>query len=94
MGMVGQQQQGGQGMPQMGNVTGMVGGPVRAPAGPVGSGGIGTVHPQKALQQLMVTLRSPASQEQQQHILQILKSNPQLMAAFIKQRQVCFNFTL
>ncbi|KAJ8981154.1 hypothetical protein NQ317_013819 [Molorchus minor] len=41
----------------------------------------------QALQQLMQTLRSPQSAEQQQTILAILKSNPQLMAAFIKQRQ-------
>lgn len=50
------------------------------------------IHKQ-ALQQLMNTLRSPQSPEQQQQILSILKSNPQLMAAFIKQRQVsaiCF----
>lgn len=43
----------------------------------------------QALQQLMQTLRSPQSPEQQQQILTILKQNPQLMAAFIKQRQVC-----
>lgn len=42
---------------------------------------------QKALQQLMATLRSPPCQNQQQEILNILKSNPPLMAAFIKQRQ-------
>lgn len=42
----------------------------------------------QALQQLMQTLRSPHSPEQQQQILSILKANPQLMAAFIKQRQV------
>lgn len=46
-----------------------------------------------ALQQLMQTLKNPASndqqqQQQQQQILNILKSNPTLMAAFIKQRQV------
>uniref|UniRef100_A0A1Y1MJM8 histone acetyltransferase n=1 Tax=Photinus pyralis TaxID=7054 RepID=A0A1Y1MJM8_PHOPY len=41
----------------------------------------------QALQQLMQTLRLPQSPDQQQQILQILKSNPQLMAAFIKQRQ-------
>lgn len=42
-----------------------------------------------ALQQLMQTLKNPTSgPDQQQQILQILKSNPQLMAAFIKQRQV------
>lgn len=42
----------------------------------------------QALAQLMQTLRSPQSAEQQDRILSILKSNPQLMAAFIKQRQV------
>lgn len=43
----------------------------------------------QALQQLMQTLKNPTSgPDQQQQILQILKSNPQLMAAFIKQRQV------
>lgn len=42
----------------------------------------------QALQQLLQTLRSPTTPEQQQQILQILKTNPQLMAAFIKQRQV------
>lgn len=41
------------------------------------------------LQQLMMTLKNPtANQDQNQQILQILKSNPQLMAAFIKHRQV------
>lgn len=42
-----------------------------------------------ALQQLMQTLRSPHTPEQQNQILQILKSNPPLMAAFIKQRVRC-----
>ena len=56
--------------------------------------GAGNINPQsamqkQALQQLMQTLRSPQSPEQQQQILTILKANPQLMAAFIKQRQVC-----
>ena len=59
-------------------------------------GGPGMVQPQQnssnppkqALQQLMQTLKNPASgPDQQQQILQILKANPQLMAAFIKQRQ-------
>ncbi|CAL8241255.1 unnamed protein product [Gadus morhua 'NCC'] len=39
-----------------------------------------------ALQDLLRTLRSPSSPQQQQQVLDILKSNPQLMAAFIKQR--------
>lgn len=48
------------------------------------------VHPnqKQALQLLLQTLKSPNTPEQQQQILQILKKNPQLMAAFIKQRQV------
>jgi E1A/CREB-binding protein len=44
--------------------------------------------PKETLQQLLATLKNPASgPDQQKEILQILKSNPQLMAAFIKQRQ-------
>ena len=39
----------------------------------------------QALLQLMQSLRSPHTPEQQNQILQILKSNPPLMAAFIKQ---------
>ncbi|KAL3266918.1 hypothetical protein HHI36_011068 [Cryptolaemus montrouzieri] len=54
-------------------------------AGPQNPGN--SIMQKQALQQLMLTLRSPHSTEQQQQILQILKSNPQLMAAFIKQRQ-------
>ncbi|PRD32854.1 UNVERIFIED_CONTAM: CREB-binding protein [Trichonephila clavipes] len=42
--------------------------------------------PTQALQQLLQTLKSPTSPQQQQQVLSILKSNPQLMAAFIKQR--------
>nr|6ES6_B Chain B, NCBD [Homo sapiens] len=42
--------------------------------------------PPNALQDLLRTLRSPSSPQQQQQVLNILKSNPQLMAAFIKQR--------
>ncbi|XP_011156403.1 histone lysine acetyltransferase CREBBP isoform X2 [Solenopsis invicta] len=40
-----------------------------------------------ALQQLIQILRSPYTPDQQNQILQILKSNPSLMAAFIKHRQ-------
>jgi Creb binding len=44
--------------------------------------------PNQALQQLMQVLKNPSpGPDQQQQILQILKTNPQLMAAFIKQRQ-------
>ncbi|KAH0616852.1 hypothetical protein JD844_028280 [Phrynosoma platyrhinos] len=42
--------------------------------------------PQAALQNLLRTLRSPSSPSQQQQVLHILHSNPQLLAAFIKQR--------
>lgn len=41
--------------------------------------------PQQALQQLLTTLKSPQTPTQQSQVLQILKSNPQLMSAFIKQ---------
>ncbi|KAK6630216.1 hypothetical protein RUM43_015009 [Polyplax serrata] len=56
------------------------------PGSQVQVAGGGTM-PKQALQQLLQTLKSPNTPEQQQQILQILKSNPQLMAAFIKQRQ-------
>lgn len=42
---------------------------------------------QMLLNQLLQTLRSPHTPEQQQQVLQILKSNPQLMTAFIRHRQ-------
>ncbi|XP_055507500.1 CREB-binding protein-like isoform X1 [Leucoraja erinacea] len=45
----------------------------------------GSISP-NALQDLLRTLKSPSSPQQQQQVLNILKSNPQLMAAFIKQR--------
>ncbi|KAL0268194.1 UNVERIFIED_CONTAM: hypothetical protein PYX00_010225 [Menopon gallinae] len=57
------------------------------PPGPQVQVSGGTSLPKLALQQLLQTLKSPSSPEQQQQILSILKSNPQLMAAFIKQRQ-------
>lgn len=60
---------------------------------PVQPGGATNTPPKQALQQLMQTLKNPSSgPEQQNQILQILKANPQLMAAFIKQRQVFSNF--
>lgn len=50
--------------------------------------GQGNVAGQKeAFQKLMQTLKDNPGPEQQQRLLQILKANPQLMAAFIKQRQ-------
>jgi len=58
---------------------------------PTGGGTMpGTVGPamqKHALHQLLQTLKSPSTPDQQQRILHILKTNPQLMAAFIKQRQ-------
>ncbi|XP_068098213.1 histone acetyltransferase p300 [Hyperolius riggenbachi] len=42
--------------------------------------------PHAALHNLLRTLRSPSSPMQQQQVLNILHSNPQLLAAFIKQR--------
>ncbi len=40
-----------------------------------------------ALHQLLQTLREPSTSEQQQQVVTILRSNPQLMAAFVKQRK-------
>ena len=85
-----QQQQQHQGQPGMGigsqipRQPGVIGGPV----GQVGPGGTSTMH-NRAYHQLIATLKSPTTPEQQNQILHILKSNPSLMAAFIKQRQVC-----
>nr|CAD7396910.1 unnamed protein product [Timema poppensis] len=77
------QQQPPQQVVQMAQQQGM--GPMRPqPGGGLGPQGNMQKH---ALQQLLQTLKSPNTPEQQQQILQILKSNPQLMAAFIKQRQ-------
>jgi len=45
--------------------------------GPAGS--------QAALQKLLLTLHSPASPQQQQQVLNILKSSPRLMATFLNQ---------
>jgi hypothetical protein len=41
---------------------------------------------QVALQKLLLALRSPTSKQQQEQVLSILKSNPSLMATFLKQR--------
>lgn len=89
------------------NMMGMVGGPggnqmmtVMRPGGVqpgtmVQGQHAGNQAPKHALQQLMQTLKNPTSgPDQQTQILQILKSNPQLMAAFIKQRQVSDIFRL
>ncbi|KAL4229708.1 hypothetical protein ACF0H5_010096 [Mactra antiquata] len=42
--------------------------------------------PNEALDQLIRTLKSPTSPQQQQQVISILKAYPQLMAAFIKQK--------
>ncbi|XP_038152690.1 histone acetyltransferase p300 isoform X2 [Cyprinodon tularosa] len=69
------------GMPGLGLPEGAGGGP-----GPMqGAGGSGNL-PQAAVQELLRTLRSPTSHLQQQQVLNILRSNPTLMAAFIRQR--------
>ncbi|KAI5628801.1 CREB-binding protein isoform X2 [Silurus asotus] len=47
--------------------------------------GTGSIAP-GALQELLCKLKSPHSPQQQQQVLNILKLNPHLMAAFIKQR--------
>ena len=59
---------------------------------PAAAGGDGEpVHPNRtnisyqALQQLRQVLRAPRSPEQQRQVLAILKANPPLMAAFLKQ---------
>uniref|UniRef100_A0A8C1PY26 histone acetyltransferase n=1 Tax=Cyprinus carpio TaxID=7962 RepID=A0A8C1PY26_CYPCA len=51
-------------------------------AAPVGTGPGN--HPQAAIQDLLRTLRLPSSPHQQQQVLNILRSNPQLMATFIR----------
>ncbi|CAG7672442.1 unnamed protein product [Allacma fusca] len=56
-------------------------------ADPVGSQPGQVSQGQVLLHQLLQTLRSPTTSEQQQQVLQILKSNPQLMIAFIRHRQ-------
>lgn len=79
---VAQQQQ--QQLPQQGQpgVMCLMGGPGGATNPGAGNGGL----LQSALQDLLKTLRSPSSPLQQQQVLKILRSNPQLMATFVKQR--------
>uniref|UniRef100_A0A3Q3JU27 histone acetyltransferase n=1 Tax=Monopterus albus TaxID=43700 RepID=A0A3Q3JU27_MONAL len=66
-------------------VMGGAGGAAGAPASLAAAAGAGNL-PQAALQDLLRTLRSPSSPIQQQQVLNILRSNPTLMAAFIRQR--------
>ncbi|XP_013768849.1 histone acetyltransferase p300 isoform X2 [Pundamilia nyererei] len=80
-----QQQMLNQQQPQPGNrgLMQAIGGAGGVPASLVaGSGNL----PQAALQDLLRALRSPSSVLQQQQVLNILRSNPTLMAAFIRQR--------
>eukprot|EP00066_Takifugu_rubripes_P014009 XP_011603275.1 PREDICTED: histone acetyltransferase p300-like isoform X2 [Takifugu rubripes] len=83
-------QQMNQQQPQPGNRgmmpgLGVSGGAVGLPASIAGAAASGNL-PQGALQELLRTLRSPSSPLQQQQVLNILRSNPALMAAFIRQR--------
>ncbi|XP_028332003.1 histone acetyltransferase p300 isoform X2 [Gouania willdenowi] len=66
-------------------VAGMAGGAAGTPAALAAAAGSANL-PQAALQELLRTLRSPSSPLQQQQVLKILRSNPTLMAAFIRQR--------
>ncbi|XP_071648710.1 histone acetyltransferase p300-like isoform X2 [Temnothorax longispinosus] len=59
---------------------------VIGPVGQVGPQG-GIILQKHGLQQLMQTLKSLLTPDQQNQTLQILKSNPLLIVAFIKQRQ-------
>ncbi|CAI5674612.1 unnamed protein product [Oreochromis niloticus] len=71
---------------QQGTGGGVTGGGVPGATGVPGVSAAGGNFPQAALQELLRMLRSPSSPPQQQQVLNILRSNPQLMAAFIKQR--------
>lgn len=72
----------------------LVGGPMQGttpavrPVGDMNTNSGNMIQQKQALNQLLQTLKLPHSPEQQQRILSILKANPQLMAAFIKNRQV------
>uniref|UniRef100_H3D9B6 histone acetyltransferase n=1 Tax=Tetraodon nigroviridis TaxID=99883 RepID=H3D9B6_TETNG len=86
-------QQGGGGQLQPTNQQWAAGGPPMNPQQRPGM--MGHMAPQQqpavtqspgALQELLRTLRSPSSPAQQQQVLNILRSNPALMAAFIRQR--------
>lgn len=71
----------------------VVGGAGQQPGAPGSQ--LPTNQPKAAIAQLMATLKNPqAGPEQQQQLLSILKANPQLMAAFIKQRQQMVSLNL
>ncbi|OWK04072.1 hypothetical protein Celaphus_00013764 [Cervus elaphus hippelaphus] len=85
-----QQLQSGMPRPAMMSVS-QHGQPLNIPPQPgLGQVGVSPLKPgtvsQQALQNLLRTLRSPSSPLQQQQVLSILHANPQLLAAFIKQR--------
>ena len=50
-------------------------------------GATSNVAQKQAVQQLLQTLKNNPGPEQQQQLLKLLKACPQLMAAFIKERQ-------
>ncbi|XP_010780197.1 histone acetyltransferase p300-like, partial [Notothenia coriiceps] len=80
------QQQGARGLMQvMGGAAGLSGVSAGVQNSIVAAAASGNL-PQAALQDLLRTLRSPSSPLQQQQVLNILRSNPTLMAAFIRQR--------
>lgn len=54
---------------------------------PQGGAATSNAAQKQAVQQLLQTLKNNPGPEQQQQLLQLLKASPQLMAAFIKQRQ-------
>ena len=68
------------------NIVGNMQGNLQLQSTPQGSLPRSDSFPPQALHQLLQTLKSPHSPQQQKQVLAILKSNPQLMAAFIKQR--------
>lgn len=63
------------------------------PPNMIQSGMTTNVAQKQAVQQLLQTLKNNPGPEQQQQLLQLLKASPQLMAAFIKQRQQNVNFS-
>jgi E1A/CREB-binding protein len=77
------------GQPQQPMIAQQQSGPQSVAAGTLS--GVGNIRPgtpiPQVLQQLLATLKSPQTPQAQEDVLQILKTHPALMAAFIKQRQ-------
>lgn len=61
--------------------------PRNVPPNMIQPGAATNAQQKQAVQQLLQTLKNNPGPEQQQQLLQLLKASPQLMAAFIKQRQ-------